>query len=99
MTWSEQPGLALPRRANRKTGKKLVCQCAEKRLASAARAGKGEQCPALLPLTNRSYQRRQRRHEGSVTPLGAPLTSPGSERESSSYPRQTKRVGNSRIAP
>lgn len=30
MKWSEQPGLAPPGRANKKTGKKLVCQCAEK---------------------------------------------------------------------
>lgn len=55
----------------------LVC-CEEARLGCQSWEGRTMPC-TVAPSQTKSYQRRQRRHEGSVTPLGAPLTSLGSE--------------------
>lgn len=45
------------------------------------------------PSQTKSQQRRQRRLEGSVTPLRAPLDFSRVRESPPSHPRQTKRVG------
>lgn len=52
MKWSEQPGVARPGRANKKTGKKLVCQCAEKR-TRLPEPGRENNALYCWPLTNK----------------------------------------------
>lgn len=76
-------------------------ECAENR-ARAARAGNREQYPVLLAplrrLTNKILTEKAEEASEFCDPTqGSPLASPGSE--SFPYPRQTKRVRNSRRSP